>query len=190
MIETTAYDAHVKMLENAGFTLMGIEQAKKDPDFIQSGQNRGGGFTPINGEVFEFPALEKMHFFFTEFTRDKKTYKVLKVLAQSSIRGIVEFTVAKLFYCPSLLSEREELYKDNLLGRQLADAGNDYKRLVLVSGKILEFHSRNDKDFHEDYWVTDKDTQVRTKVVDSPDLPPSKRKSLVCFKIKDLTPTA
>ena len=190
MIETTAYDAHVKMLENAGFTLMGIEQAKKDPDFIQSGQNRGGGFTPINGEVFEFPALEKMHFFFTEFTRDKKTFKVLKVLAQSSIRGIVEFTVAKLFYCPSLLSEREELYKDNLLGRQLADAGNDYKRLVLVAGKILEFHSRNDKDFHEDYWVTDKDTQVRTKIVDSPDLPPSKRKSLVCFKIKDLTPTA
>ena len=188
MIETTAYDAHVKMLENAGFTVMGIEEAKKDADFLQSGQNRGGGFTPIEGEVFEFYPLEKMHFFFTEFTRDKKTYKVLKVLAQSSIRGVVEFPVAKLFYCPSLLSEREELYKDNLLGRQLAEAGNDYKRIILVAGKVIEFHSRNDKDFHEDYWVTDKDTQVRTKVVDDPTL--AKRKSLLCFKIKDITPAA
>ena len=177
-----AYDVELAAMMAGGASLMSYEDLMKDPELLHLGENRGTRFTFVVGEHVEFPDPKTAVFFTTSFTgADKKVYKVLKVLAVSSLRGVIKVPAAALCCAPFLEEEKAELYKDNELGRRLADQQPDYQRLMIVVGHTVDvFYKSKDQEFHTDFWKTDGD--VRTHVEDSKDLP--KRKNLTCYKFR------
>lgn len=169
-------------LQSTGIKLLSYEEIMKDIEFLHSGESRGIPFTLQEGEVFYFEPLEKAAFFWTTFLgKDKKEYKVYKTIACSSIRGAIEFPLAKLCYSPSLEAERNFLFgNDNLLGRILAEAPSDHARICIVAGKKVEAFKA--ESLHQDYWRTNPETKAREKITDAEDLP--YRKPLLCFRLR------
>lgn len=169
-------------LQSTGIKLLSYEEISKDVEFLHSGESRGIPFTLQEGEVLLFESLDKAAFFWTTFlARDKKEYKVYKTIAYSSIRGAIEFPLAKLCYSPSLDTERNFLFgNDNVLGRILAEAPSDRARICIVAGKKVEAFKA--EQLHQDYWKTNPETKVRERIADSEDL--AYRKPLLCFRLR------
>lgn len=184
MNEIKAIAAKKSNLQSSGVKMLSFEEIMKDPEFLHSGESRGIAFTLREGEVLVFEELDKAAFYYTTFlARDKKEHKVFKTIAYSSIRGAIEFPLAKLCYAPSLDTERDKLYdKDNSLGRMLAEAGSDHARISIVAGKKVEAFGK--ETLHQDYWRTNKETNEREKIEDKEDLP--YRKPLLCFRLRFL----
>lgn len=177
-----AYDAEVSAMMASGASVMSFEDILKNPELMTLGENRGSRFTFVQGEHIEFPDAKTAVFFTTSFTgNDKKTYKVLKVVAVSSLRGIIKVPAASLCCNPFLEEEKASLYQDNDLGRKLAEQQPDYQRLMTVSGHTVEvFYKSKPDEYHSDFWKVEGDQRVH--VEDSKDLP--KRKSITCFKFR------
>lgn len=182
MNELNAIAAKKDNLVKANVKIMSFTEIMKDKEFLHSGESRGIPFTLIKGEVLKFEDLDKASFFWSTFLgRDKKEHKVYKTIAFSSIRGAIEFPLAKLCYAPSLESEQDLLFSNgNDLGRLLANTTNDPQRITIVAGHTVEVYDR--LNLHQDYFTEDPETHTLTRVRDSEDL--AKRKDLICFRLK------
>jgi len=167
-------------LRKENVQILSYQEVMNSPELTELGQSRGLPFMFLEGETLTFQPLDQAIFFVSTFkAANGQKYNILKTLAVSDKRGLVRVPAPALCRIPSLESEQEELFADNLLGKQFAEAEADWLRLqlccelgqIVVKQRIL---------MHQDRWVTNKETNERERIPDSEDLP--NRKQLVCFK--------
>jgi len=190
--QSNAYLKKVEALRSCGCELLNWQEAIASPDFREYGMNRGLRLQFYVGDVLHFMPLDKAIFFTSTFKSGGSTYKILKtlcVITHDGVNTVREVPAAIFCRIPSLEKEQELLWKDNALGKQIADAEADYLRLKIlceIGDVIVTWKSGSDgaETLHTDKWHTDKDTDERVCTRDSEDLPESERAKLVCYKIK------
>ena len=188
--QSNAYLKKVEALRTCGAELLNWNEAIASPDFREYGMNRGLRLQFYVGDVISFMPLNQAIFFVSTFKSGGSTYKVLKTIAvitHDGVDTVREVPAAIFCRIPSLEKEQEILWKDNVLGKQLADAEADYLRLKLLceTGSVrVTYKSGSDgaETLHTDKWHTDKDTNERVCVRDSEDILESERAKLVCYK--------
>lgn len=166
-------------LKKENVEMFSFSELSTAPELKELGQNRGLPFTFLEGETLTFESLKDAVFFTSTFKSGGNTYHILKTFAVSDKRGLVRVPAAALCRIPSLEEERDLLFAENEFGKKLADAEADWLRLVLCceAGKVKVTKRLM---LHQDRWVTNKETNERERVQDSPEL--LNRKSLVCFQ--------
>lgn len=189
MFETKAFTAKQESIKTANpkVVFMTFEEAMKDNDFLHSGENRGINFSIEPNEVFRFPELNECVIYWSTFwdKQDKVERKTFKTLVFSSMRGWIEFPLAKFVYVPGQKYELDKLFTpENRLGKFLADAPSDPARLVLVAGKTIEAYHIFDQDqiLHQNYWRKNRETGEREFIEDRDDLAYRKPLRAVQFK--------
>lgn len=188
--QSNAYLKKVEALRATGSELLNWKEAIASPDFKEYGMNRGLRLQFYVGDVLHFMPLDKAVFFTTTFKSGGNTYKILKtlcVITHDGVDTVREVPAAIFCRIPSLEKEQDLLWKDNALGKQIADAEADYLRLKICceTGDVLvtwKSGHNGAETLHTDRWYTDKDTDERVCVHDSEDLPASERISLTCYK--------
>ena len=188
--QSNAYLKKVEALRACGSELLNWNEAIASPDFKEYGMNRGLRLQFYVGDVLHFMPLDKAIFFTSTFKSGENKYKILKtlcVITHNGVDTVREVPAAIFCRIPSLEKEQEILWKDNALGKQIADAEADYLRLKIcceIGDVIVTWKSGKDgaETLHTDKWHTDKETNERTCVRDSEDLPEAERAQLVCYK--------
>jgi hypothetical protein len=174
------YNSAKATLAASGIVISTFEEMCQDSELMRLGENRGVRFTFLENERLTIPDKDEVLVFTTSFTgRDKKTYKVIKVLVISDRRGPISVPVAAFSCAPYLVEEQERLYDDNDLGRQLAAQQPDLQRVALIVGHTVQVTYKSHTDeYHTDYWKQEDGERVH--VEDALDLP--HRKNLQCYK--------
>lgn len=171
------FAAKVNELKNHGVLILTREEILKDPNILYLGENRGIPFDFIEGEVLTLP--EKPVYWVHHFQVRKEDYSMLKCLAISDRRGVVELPAPIFCRVPALDEERQILFENNEIGKKLCERMPDIQRFDIIHDlkkiKVVERITT----LHQDSFQTD-DAGIRHRIPDAVDLP--NRRSIVCYK--------
>lgn len=170
------YDAKINELKNNGVQILTREDILKNPDIMFLGENRGIPFDFIEGETITLP--ENPIYWAHKFHIRKEEYVMLKCLADSDKRGVIEIPAPIFCRVPALEEERQLLFEDNDLGKKLSEQMPDVRRLDIVH-ECKKIHITQKLTLHQDSFSVD-EAGVRHRIPDSPDLP--NRRNLTCYK--------
>lgn len=172
------FSAKINELKVLGIQTLSREQIAKDPNLMNLGTNRGIPFDFIEGEVLAFP--EVAVYWVQHVTIRKEGYDILKCLAYSDKRGVIEVPAPSLCRVPSLDEERQILFENNDLGKKLSEQGKpDVYRFDIVHDLKKIKVTERITTLHQDGFSIGEDG-VRHRIPDSPDLP--NRRSITCYK--------
>ena len=175
------FAAKVGELKINGIQILTREEILKDPNIMLLGDNRGIPFDFIEGEQLTFP--NNPVYWVHRFRVRKEDYSMLKCLAMSDRRGVIELPAPIFCRIPSLDEERQILFENNEVGKKLSEQMPDIRRFdILHDLKKIQVSSRITT-LHQDGFYTD-EAGVRHRVPDAVDLP--NRRPITCYKFVKL----